>query len=282
MLTLQSLRSSLHLEFNLYMAKTQKELAFLRDLYIQDEWTRRFTDLVDKHMDLSDSENMLYINAGTGGHALAVYEKFGEKTAVFASCENDDLLTIARDKAVAVRSEVDFSTIRFEDDAFDAVLADATFVPSADLDSFIDDTVRVSRTGGDIALFMPSAGSFGEIFSLMWEALFNADLIDHGSIVEKLIADLPPVWRIEEMAQLSGLVNINTQTAVEVFDYETSADFISSPLIADFLMPAWLETLGDDEKDRVTKELALLIDGEDGTLSFRFSVKATLLTAEKA
>ena len=47
------------------MAKTQKELAFLRDLYIQDEWTRRFTDLVDKHMDLRDSENMLYINAGT-------------------------------------------------------------------------------------------------------------------------------------------------------------------------------------------------------------------------
>ena len=66
------------------MAKTQKELAFLRDLYIQDEWTRRFTDLVDKHMDLRDSENMLYINAGTGGHALAINERFGEKTDIFA------------------------------------------------------------------------------------------------------------------------------------------------------------------------------------------------------
>lgn len=264
------------------MAKTQKELAFLRDLYIQDEWTRRFTDLVDKHMDLRDSGNMLYLNAGTGGHALAIHERFGEKTAVFATCENEDILIIAQDKAAAVRSDVDFSTIRFEDDAFEAVLADASFVPSADLDSFIDNTVRVSRTGGDIAIFMPSAGSFGEIFSLMWEALFNADLIDHGAIVEKLIADLPPVWRIEEMAARSGLVNINTQTAVEIFDYETSAEFISSPLIADFLMPMWLAGLDDDEKERVTKELALLIDAEDGTLSFRFSVKATLLTGEKS
>jgi ubiquinone/menaquinone biosynthesis C-methylase UbiE len=108
------------------MAKTQKELAFLRDLYIQDDWTKRFTDLVDKHMDLRDSENMLYINAGTGGHALAIHERFGEKTDIFASCENEDMLTIAKDKGAATRSPVDFSTIRFEDDAFDAVLADAT------------------------------------------------------------------------------------------------------------------------------------------------------------
>ncbi|MEP6789593.1 MAG: class I SAM-dependent methyltransferase, partial [Acidobacteriota bacterium] len=106
------------------MEKTQKELAFLRDLYIQDEWTKRFTDLVDKHMDLSDSENLLYINAGTGGHALAVNERFGEKTDIFATCEDEDILAIARDKGAAISSDVDFSTIRFEDDAFDAVLAD--------------------------------------------------------------------------------------------------------------------------------------------------------------
>lgn len=264
------------------MTKTRKELAFLRDLYIQDEWTRRYTDLVDKHMDLRDSENMLYINAGTGSHALAIYERFGEKTAVFATCEDEDILVIARDKAAAVRSEVDFSTIHFDDDAFDAVLADASFVPSPELGSFIENTARVSRTGGDVAVFMPSAGSFGEIFSLLWEALFNAGLSEHGPIVEKLIADLPPVWRIEEMAERSGLVNINTQTAAEIFDYETSADFISSPLVADFLIPAWLEPLDDNEKERATKELALLIDAEDDTLSFRFSVKATLLTGEKS
>ena len=264
------------------MAKTQKELAFLRDLYIQDEWTRRFTDLVDKHMDLSDSENMLYINAGTGGHALAVYERFGEKTDIFATCEDEDILAIARDKAAAVRSDVDFSTIRFEDDAFDAVLADASFVRPADIEAFIENTVRVARTGGDIAAFLPSAGSFGEIFSLMWEALFNADLVEHGAIVEKLVAELPTVSRIEEIVERAGVVNINTQMATELFEYENGTEFIESPLVADFLMPVWLETLDEDEKERVVKQLAQLIDAEDGTLTFRFSVKVTLLTGEKS
>ncbi len=267
---------------NRYMAKTQKELAFLRDLYIQNEWTRRFTDLVDKHMDLRDSENMLYINAGTGGHPMAVHERFGEKTYIFASCENEDILTIARDKAAAVSSAVDFSCLRFEDDAFDAVLADASFMPPEEIEHFIENTVRVARTGGDVALFLPTSSSYGEIFSLLWEVLFNEDLAEHGAAVESIIGGLPTVSNIENIAARTGLVNINTQTEVEVFEYENGEEFIASPLVADFLMPAWLETLDEDEKERALKQLAQLIDAEDGTLAFRFSVKATLLTGEKS
>ncbi len=263
------------------MAKTERELAFLRDLYIQDEWTRRFTDLVDKHMDLSDSENMLYINAGTGAHAMAIFERFGEKTDVFASCENEDILKIARDKAAALSSGVDFSTMRFEDDAFDAVLADASFVPASDVEHFIEDAVRVARTGGDVAVFLPTASSYGEVFSLLWEVLFNEDLAEHGAAVENLIAELPTVSGVEAIAKRSGLVNVNTQVTTEVFEYENGAEFIASPLVEDFLMPVWLKSLDEEERERAVKQLAQLIDVEDGTLSFRFSVKATLLTGEK-
>ncbi|MBP6002557.1 MAG: class I SAM-dependent methyltransferase [Pyrinomonadaceae bacterium] len=263
------------------MSKTQKELAFLRDLYIQEEWTKRFTDLVDKHMDLRDSENMLYLNAGTGFHAMAVEERFGEKTDIFATCENDDILNIARDKAAAISSKVDFSTLRFEDDAFDAVLADASFVPPAEIEEFIENTARVAKTGGDVAIFLPSAGSFGEIFSLLWEVLITEDLPDYGTEIEKLIAGLPPVWRAEEYAERAGLVNINTQIATEMFAYENSEEFVTSPLIADFLLPIWLESLDENEKERVTKQLAHLIDSEEGSLPFVFSVKATLLAGEK-
>src|SRR5436190_14382320 len=116
------------------MAQTQRELAFLRDLYIEEKWTKRFTDLVDKHMDLRDSENLLYINAGTGAHAMSIFDRFGEKTDIFASCENEDLLNIARDKAAATSSGADFSAIRFEDDAFDSVLADGSLVRPAEVE----------------------------------------------------------------------------------------------------------------------------------------------------
>lgn len=262
------------------MARTEKETAFLREL-VADEWTRRFTELVDKHLDLSDSENMLYINAGTGGHALALDEKFGAKTDIFASCESDEMLTIARDKAAAVSSNVDFSCITFDDDAFDAVLADASFVRPSSLVEFVEDAVRVARVGGDVAVFLPTAGSFGEVFSLLWEVLYKLDLGEHGHAAENMITELPSVSRIEAIAAQAGLVNVRSEIANEVFEYDDGKAFVTSPLVENFLLPAWLATLGENDTTRVTEKLASLIDAEDGTMTFRFSVKATLLTGEK-
>ena len=263
------------------MEKTQNELAFLRDLAVDGEWTRRFADLVDKHLDLSDSENLLYINAGTGGHAFAIHEKFGKKTNIFATCENEDILKIARDKAAALGSDVDFSCMRFEDDAFDAVLADASLIRSAGIEEFIENVVRVARTTGDVAVFLPTAGSFGEVVSLLWEVLFNENLGEHGVAAEKIIADMPTVSKIEAIAERTGMVNIKTHVALEVFEYENGAEFIASPMVADFLLPLWLEMLDENEKEQIPEKLARLIDADDDTLSFRFSVKATLLTGEK-
>ncbi len=268
------------LRLNRNMAKTQKELAFLRDLYINDEWTRRVTDLVDKHLKFSDAANFLYVNAGTGHHVFALREKMGKKSAVSATAENEDMLRIARDKAIAIKSDVDFSDIRFEDDSFDAVLADASLVPSGELLELITEAVRVSKPGGKVAVFLPAAGSFGEIFSLLWEVLFNEDLGQHGTAAEEMVLALPTVSRAEEIAGSAGLTNLKTHIATEVFEYENGAEFIGSPLVADFLLPNWMDSLDEKEKERVIEKLAQLIDIEDGPLTFRFSVMVALVTGE--
>lgn len=268
--------------FNLGMAKTQKELAFLRELYIDEQWTRRFTDLIDKHFDLADIENLLYINASTGSHAFELGEKLEEKVDIFATAENEDMLQIARDKAAALRSGVDFSMIRFEEDSFDAVLADASFTRPKDYGAIVDEAVRTAKSGANIGILSVTAGSFGEIFSLLWEVLVKEDLGEHGHAAEEMIAELPTVSRIEQLAKTAGLENVQTNIANEVFEFENGAEFVNSPLVADFLLPEWLSSLSDQDKDRVTGKLSQLIDYEDGSLSFRFSVKATLLTGEKA
>lgn len=263
------------------MAKTDKELAFIRDLFVDEAWTQRFTELVDKHINLKDAENMAYLNAGTGNHAMALAEKFGEITDIFASVETEELLTIARDKAAATSSRADFSRIRFEDDAFDSVLADATLVPLSEIEETLIDAVRVAKIGGDVGVLLPTAGSYCEVFSLLWEALYNEDLASHGENVEKLISELPTETRAEELAKKAGLVNVNTAVANELFEYDSGTDFIESPLVADYLLPHWLHFLDENEKERVVKQLTHLIDAEEAPVTFRFSVKATLLSGEK-
>lgn len=263
------------------MAKTQKELAFLRELYIDEEWTRRFTDLIDKHFDFADIENLLYVNASTGSHAFELDEKLDDKVDIFATAENEDMLRIARDKAVAIRSVVEFSMIRFDDNAFDSVLADASLLRPRDYEALVDEAVRTAKIGANIGILSVTAGSFGEIFSLLWEVLFNENLGEHGHVAEDMITEQPTVTRVEQIARNAGMENVKTYTANEVFEFENGAEFVNSSLVADFLLPDWLSSLNEEEKERVIEKLSQLIDAEDGSLSFRFSVKATLVTGEK-
>lgn len=263
------------------MTKTERELAFLRDLYVDSDWTQRFTNLVDKHLVFANEKNFLYINAGTGNHALVLSKKFGKDTKFFATCENKEILAIARDKSSATKAGIDFSMRRFDDETFESVLADASFARPAELPRLVAEAARVTETGGRVAFFTVAAGSFGEVFSFLWEVLFNADLGEHGAAAEQMISELPTVSQIEELAQSVGLKEVQAHVANETFEYENGQQFINSPLVADFLLPVWLKTLSDKEKKQAATELAKLIDTEDGTMSFRFSVKAVLITGTK-
>ena len=92
---------------------------------------------------------------------------------------------------------------------------------------------------------------------------------------------LPTAAELETLAKSLGMVNIQRKVETEVFEYENGEAFITSPLVEDFLLPRWLESLDDEGRARVVGALCKLIDDEDGTLTFRFSVKVTLVTGEK-
>ena len=260
------------------MTKTEKELAFLRDLYIETDWTERFTNIFDDNFKFSGEETILYANAGAGNHALALREKLDDKIEIFGVSETGELLTIARAKADAIQANVDFSKA-FPAQRYDAVLADASFVRPAELKEFLMKIVGMSKK--QVAFFLPTAGSFGEIFSLLWETFLYLDLLEKSAEIERLIIEIPTVSRIEEMAKNLNLRKVEAITKNELFEFETGAAFVNSPLAADFLFPDWFDFLGEKEKEQVVGKLAQTIDEDCQEMSFRFSVKATLVVGEK-
>lgn len=265
------------------MSKTQKELAFLRDLSMTTDWTERFTNLVDEHLELPKKGKFLYVNIGTGNHALGLRERLKDEVKFFGVSENKDLLSISQAKADAVKADVNFAVANnFPQNTFDAVLADAMLVKPENLRQFMNETIKAAKPTGDVSFFLPTAGSFGEIFSYLWETFFSLDLLEHGAQVERLITEITTVSQIEEMAESAGLKKVETQTKNEIFEYDTGEDFINSSLIQDYLLPIWLDFLNEREKKRVAKKLAQIVDADRDGLTFRFSVKATLLSGEKA
>ena len=265
------------------MSKTQKELAFLRDLYITTDWTERFTNLVDEHIELPKKGKLLYVNIGTGDHALALRDKLKKEVELVGVSENKDLLNISKAKAEALRAEVDFQTSDdFPQNTFDQVLADAMLVEPKDLRDFFDKTVAAAKPKGEVLFLLPTTGSFGEIFSYLWEAFFSLDLLEHGAEVERLISEITTVTKAEEMAERAGLEKIEIQTKNEIFEYASGEEFVNSSLIQDYLLPVWLDFLSPKEKNKVAKKLVQIVDNDRDGLTFRFSVKATLLSGEKA
>lgn len=260
------------------MDKTQKELAFLRDLYVATDWTERFTDIFDENFKFDKERSVLYVNAGTGNHALALSEKLDEDSHLDAFNEDEELNLIAKAKADIVKADVHFSSF-FPDDTFDTVLADASFVEPKNLRAFLAEIVDLSA--GQVAFFLPTAGSYGEIFSFLWETLFDLDLLEKGTEVERLISELPTVTSVKEMVKTLGLTRLEIVTKNEIFEFENGTEFVNSPLLENFLFPVWLEFLNPEDRRRVREKLAQEIDADDGTLSFRFSVKATLVIGEK-
>lgn len=261
------------------MSKTQKELAFLRDLYIAEDWTARFTDIFDANFKFSGEKSILYVNAGTGNHALAISEKLEQDSNLNAFNEDEELNIIAQAKSNAIKSDVFFASV-FPDENFDVVMADASFVKPQDLHSFVAEISDLSDN--QVAFFLPTAGSFGEIFSFLWETLLEMDLLNNGIEIDRLINDIPTVSQVERIAKNLGLSKIDIVTKTEIFEFENGTEFVSAPLVADFLLPVWLDFLDADEQKQVTEKLAEIVDEDDGTLSFRFSIKATLLVGEKS
>lgn len=268
-------------------AKSPKELAFLHDLYVAPDWGERFAELVDAHIELPKEGRALYVAAGTGGHAMALHERAGEKLELICVDESDDYLELARAKAAAAREPTKFqreepASLSFPDDTFDLVLGNASMVPAADLQKVVSQLVRVTAPGGSVAWWLPTASSFGEFFSIFWEALLKADMEDHGVDVEHLITDMPTVSDMERLAKDEGLDNVQSWTTIEEFDYPSGEEFLNSPLITDFLLPGWLSSVPEAARGRVQEELARIIDEERHSGEFPLTMKATLVAGKKS
>lgn len=267
--------------------KSDKELAFLHDLYVATDWGERFAELVDEHVELPKKGSMLYVAAGTGGHALALAERAGTKVSLVCVDENEESLELGRAKAMAVRADPEFrraqlEALDFEDDQFDLVVGDVTLIAPERLPEIVGEMVRVAAPGGTVALTLPTASSFGEFFSVYWEALRNAGITNHEHDVESLITELPTVTEIEKLAGREGLDNVTSWTQIEEFDYESGEEFLNAPLITDFLLRGWLASVPEAaDQERVTKEIERIIDAERQDMDFALSVKATLLVGRK-
>jgi ubiquinone/menaquinone biosynthesis C-methylase UbiE len=271
------------------MSKTDKELAYLHDLYVATDWGERFAELIDEHVKLPKKTRALYVAAGTGRHALKVVERMGEGASLIGIDESEERTALSRAKAAALKlgARAEFragqlEALDFKDEQFDIVIGDASMVAPERLPEMLAEMVRVAAHGATVALNLPTASSYGEFFSIYWEALVSSDRMEDAAIAETLIKQLPTISDMEQLAAREGLDDVKSWTQTEEFDFKSGEEFLSSPLVRDFLMRGWLEPLADESAhDQVLDAVAHLIDEDRSDGDFSLSIKATLVVGQK-
>ena len=209
--------------------KSDKELAFLHDLYVATDWGERFAELVDEHVRLPKEGRALYVASGTGGHALALAGRAGRDVEMVCVDESEERLELARAKAATLK------------------------------------------------------GAGVEFRHAQIEALARAGFEDEAAAVGALIEELPTVSDMEALARGEALEGVESWTRIEEFDFATGGEFLAAPLVRDFLLAHWLDTLPDEEAGAaVLREVERIIDEERHEGDFALSVKATIVVGRKA
>lgn len=266
--------------------KSDKEIAFLHDLFVATDWGERFAELIDENIVLPARGRALYLGSGTGGHVIAVQERAGDKLSFICIEEHEEYLEIARSKATVENAALEFQLgqvdqLRVADDKFDLVIGDGSLVTPARVPGMLGEMIRVAKPGGVVAFVLPTASSFGEFFSIYWELLHTCGIAQQSQ-VENLISEIQTVSELEELAENGGLEAVTSVSRIEEFHYESGDQFVNSPLVSDFLMKRWIAFLPEDCVAKVAAEIPRVVDEDRQHADFMFSVKATLLTGRKA
>lgn len=266
--------------------KSDQELAFLRDLYVMPDWGERFATLLDDNLELPKQGRMLYVQAGTGGHAMAIQEKLESEVQMVCVDESEECLELARAKAAAVHVETEFRQapahdLPFDFDDFDIAIGDLSLLPPVRVRAVISEITRVTKPGGTVLATAVTAGSFGEFFSVYWEALAKTGLAEQGIELDHLITGLLTVSDVEDLAEQVGLEDVVSRTGSEEFEFESGEAFLNSPLVTEFLLPAWLEPIPAADREKVLAQVVEIIDEERQDDDFIMSVKATLVMGKK-
>lgn len=268
--------------------KDAKELAYLYDLYIVPMWREVFDKLVDEELDLPKEGRFLEVECGTGGYTIDLAVRGGGKVNVVGVDASEERLALARGKAEiqhvsrATFQQAPPDDLDFRVGEFDLVIGDLSLLPLEDVEPTLEELIRVAKKGATIAVKLATQGSFGEVFSLYWEALYELNLIEYSPQLESLISEWQTAGKMEEMASDSGLQSVRSVTRNERLHFADGQAFVTSPLIETMFLGDWLAFLPDDKiRLNALQQLVKIIDRERQDADFDVSIKATILLGRK-
>ncbi|MEK6303413.1 MAG: class I SAM-dependent methyltransferase [Acidobacteriota bacterium] len=266
----------------------ERELAFRYDLFITPDWRDRFDTLVNESVEIPPEGHVLDVNCGTGAHSIELAERLRGKGGVVGVDPSAERIELAHAKALAKRLDnVTFQMgiatgLPFPDRGFDTVIGDASMLAANEIEDVLSEMVRLAEPQGRVVLKLATRGTFDEFFSIFWEALQSAELIDEGwTALDQAMNERRTISDAELITKQAGLRKVVSFTTKEEFSFETGKGFLTSPLIEDVFLDDWMAIVPESRRAEVRERIVSIIERERHEAPFEISVRATVVTGIK-
>ena len=208
------------------------------------------------------------------------------KSSFFASTKTRSVSSWPRQKQRDQRTDAvspaALDNLDLPDNQFDLVVGNASLVSPRRVRKMFSEMVRVAGTGRDDRARVADRVQLRRVlFDLLGSfAQHGPD----GSRIGRRTVDHRTAHGVGRRADggRRRTERRDAWTRIEEFDYESGEQFLNSPLVSEFLMPAWLALVPEDMRAELFHEISRLINEERHEAEFALSVKATLVVGQKA
>jgi SAM-dependent methyltransferase len=229
-------------------------LAEVWDEEIEPHFARRHWEPLIESLDLDPRAQVLVAGCSTGAVIAAILRKLTSRSQgrVIALEARGPLLEKARARVeeldrrrVFLRGEP-MRTLRFAAGVFDVVVSSLAWLDLPEPGVALEEFHRVLVPGGEVALSLPLAGTFQEVYDLFAEVTLKYDLPEvQRRIEEQRLRRHPEPEAARMLLEGVGFRDVTIARAESDLTFGADGTFIESAVVQALFAPAWREAAGE-------------------------------------
>ncbi|MFU8805892.1 MAG: class I SAM-dependent methyltransferase, partial [Bradymonadaceae bacterium] len=213
---------------------------------IERLWTEPVFERCRDYFPQGDGGNVLVAESRCGYVPMKWIELLPEDTRIMALDSSSAMLDAARQRlGEKLQRHIFFvqqrvGDLAYADGVFQAAICCNGLVTARQVEEGLSELVRVTVTGGGVAVCIPVSTSFPEFYDLLDEAMRVNNMGEALHRIDELRNTLSSPARVFDITQRLHLFEIEVRELTWDVAFTSGRDFLHSPLIQESFFPHWL------------------------------------------
>ena len=218
---------------------------------VVSSWEERLVPQLIEALELPERGSVLVAECRTGYAAMQLLERVSEDVRCIALDASREMLDVARSKLPAEDRRIwweakSINQTHYRNGVFGASVCAAGVLTKDDVYRVCSELVRLTSPGGSVGLVVPLRDTFVEFYDLFREGLIAADLLSLEPSLDAFVDDLFDADALRVDLAGAGLKQVEIHPVNFRLSFESSGEFLLSPLVESLYLPYWMQICKDD------------------------------------